>query len=140
MGTVSHLAFGWRHVLMSAPTIICWSLPGSHLVPLQMLTSCGSGSTGSHWATRGLPRRVNDYYLLLTLPFCYSFIANSVGKVKPLPKVRTCSQIAAISLAVGLLLEVAQLLTGLGSFDVDDLILNVAGGVLGWLVYLLVRT
>lgn len=42
---------------------------------------------------------------------------------------------AAICFGVSLLLEGVQLLTGLGSFDVDDLLLNLVGGILGWALY-----
>jgi glycopeptide antibiotics resistance protein len=52
-----------------------------------------------------------------------------------LPKLRTATSAVLLSFAVSLTLEVVQLLTGVGQFDVDDLLLNVAGGVLGWLSY-----
>jgi glycopeptide antibiotics resistance protein len=48
---------------------------------------------------------------------------------------RTATSAVLLSLAVSLSLEVVQLLIGVGQFDVDDLLLNVAGGVLGWLIY-----
>ena len=40
---------------------------------------------------------------------------------------------------ISLLFETTQLLTGLGVFDVDDLILNTAGGLLGYIIYLTIR-
>ncbi|MBM7564031.1 VanZ family protein [Paenibacillus sacheonensis] len=46
---------------------------------------------------------------------------------------------AALSLAVSLGLECAQLVFAIGSFDVDDLILNVSGGLLGWVVLVLIK-
>jgi glycopeptide antibiotics resistance protein len=48
-----------------------------------------------------------------------------------LPRFSKVRHIAAIAFGASLLLELVQLLTGLGSFDVDDLLLNVLGGVLG---------
>lgn len=55
------------------------------------------------------------------------------------PKVKRAWHTAGIALLSSLALEVVQLVTGLGSFDVDDLLLNVAGAMLGWLVYRIVR-
>lgn len=48
-------------------------------------------------------------------------------------------QIALLCLAFSLLVETVQLLTKLGCFDVDDLILNTLGGFLGYLIYRLCR-
>ena len=44
-------------------------------------------------------------------------------------------QIFLLSFFVSLLVETVQLLTKLGCFDVDDLILNTLGGFLGYLIY-----
>lgn len=41
------------------------------------------------------------------------------------------------SFELSLLVELLQLVTRVGSFDVDDLILNTLGGMLGFLLYLL---
>ena len=49
---------------------------------------------------------------------------------------RSIWRIALISFCISLLFETTQLLTGLGSFDVDDIILNTAGGMAGYIVYL----
>ncbi|MGU9068145.1 VanZ family protein [Clostridium perfringens] len=35
---------------------------------------------------------------------------------------------------MSLTIELIQLLTGLGFFDVDDIILNVLGGIIGYLI------
>ncbi|HTD94483.1 MAG TPA: VanZ family protein [Chitinophagaceae bacterium] len=53
-----------------------------------------------------------------------------------LPCRRWWKTIAAIFF-VSLGFETVQLLTGLGIFDVDDLILNVAGGMIGYILFLL---
>ncbi len=42
-------------------------------------------------------------------------------------------------LCTSLFFEILQWITKLGSFDVDDLILNTLGGLLGWLIYILLR-
>lgn len=41
--------------------------------------------------------------------------------------------------SLSLLLEGLQLITGLGIFDIDDLILNTFGGVIGLLIYRLIK-
>ena len=46
--------------------------------------------------------------------------------------------VLVISLEVSLAVELVQLLTKVGSFDVDDLLLNTVGGVLGYLIYMTV--
>ena len=43
-----------------------------------------------------------------------------------------CRESMGLSLGV----EVMQLLTKVGSFDVDDILLNTVGGVLGFLIYM----
>ncbi|WP_415340200.1 VanZ family protein, partial [Clostridium perfringens] len=39
-----------------------------------------------------------------------------------------------VSFGISLTIELIQLLTGLGFFDVDDIILNVLGGIIGYLI------
>ena len=41
------------------------------------------------------------------------------------------------SLGLSLSVEVLQLVTGVGSFDVDDILLNTIGGVLGYIVFMI---
>ena len=48
-------------------------------------------------------------------------------------------QILLLSFLFSLSVETVQLLTRLGCFDVDDLILNTLGGFLGYLVYRILR-
>lgn len=47
--------------------------------------------------------------------------------------------VTLLTLEFSILIEVTQLFTRAGSFDVDDLILNTAGGSLGYLVYLVIK-
>lgn len=48
---------------------------------------------------------------------------------------RKLISVAILSLELSLVAEVIQLVTRVGSFDVDDLLLNTIGGILGYLVY-----
>ena len=50
---------------------------------------------------------------------------------------RNFFQFLATCLAAILIIELTQLLTGLGSFDVDDVILNMAGLLVGYLAYII---
>ena len=40
---------------------------------------------------------------------------------------------------LSLMIEITQLLTRVGSFDVDDLILNTSGGILGYLLFYIIN-
>jgi len=46
-------------------------------------------------------------------------------------------KVVGLSFLVSLLFELAQLATALGSFDVDDLLLNTLGGMLGYCIFIL---
>lgn len=46
---------------------------------------------------------------------------------------------AILSFGLSLLLECSQILFAMGSFDVDDLILNGFGGLLGWMILFVIR-
>lgn len=57
-----------------------------------------------------------------------------MGFLLPLlaPRLRKAWHAAGVAFAASLTLELIQLLTGIGAFDVDDLLLNVLGAVAGW--------
>ena len=46
--------------------------------------------------------------------------------------------VTLLSLELSLIVEVTQLVTRVGSFDVDDLLLTTIGGILGYLIYKIV--
>lgn len=94
-----------------------------------------------------LPMKTIFYYLFQHDNFRVS-IENLVGNLiafAPLgfllpflsPKIKKFKNIFYASLILSLFFEITQLLTGLGSFDVDDLILNVLGAILGLYLYYL---
>ena len=72
-------------------------------------------------------------------------IAGNIIGVMPLgfliplafPKMRGIVLMTLISFTATLIVETCQLVSCTGSFDVDDLLLNTIGGVLGYLVYIL---
>lgn len=59
------------------------------------------------------------------------------GFLLPLLSVRErrLIMVTLLTFELSLVVEVIQLFTGLGSFDVDDLILNTLGGMIGYLCY-----
>ena len=62
--------------------------------------------------------------------FFHSVLFSSLRKV---------GRVAAISFLLSLTVEIAQLIFRVGAFDVDDLILNVLGGVIGFWAAVIVR-
>lgn len=64
------------------------------------------------------------------------------GLLAPLifDKIRNVRSMLLLSFFASLAFELTQLVTGLGIFDIDDLILNTAGGVMGYLAFALLNT
>ncbi|MBE7170912.1 MAG: VanZ family protein [Williamsia sp.] len=62
-----------------------------------------------------------------------------LGLLAPLlfENLRNIRNMLAFSFLTSFAFELAQLVTGLGIFDVDDLLLNTAGGVIGYFVFAL---
>ena len=88
-------------------------------------------------------RRYIEYRAMIGLP---SVILNLVGNIVAFipfglllpmisPKERRAGMIFLLALELSLMIEVIQLFSHVGSFDVDDLILNTAGGLLGYGLY-----
>ncbi len=53
-------------------------------------------------------------------------------------RMRTCLRTTVVCFLFSLVIETAQLIFMVGSFDVDDLLLNTFGGILGYLIFKLV--
>ena len=51
------------------------------------------------------------------------------------PRCRKIAQNIKVVFLTSVIFEVLQLLTGLGIFDIDDLMLNVTGGIIGWSLF-----
>lgn len=69
---------------------------------------------------------VGNIIAFMPLGFLLPFLKNNVKSLKKIFKV---------SFITSLTFEIIQLITGLGSLDVDDIILNVLGGVIGFGLY-----
>ncbi|GAV25394.1 VanZ family protein [Carboxydothermus islandicus] len=64
-----------------------------------------------------------------------AFIPLGFLLLRLLDKGNKFKKIILISLILSLLFEIIQLITGIGNFDIDDVILNVIGSMVGVIVY-----
>lgn len=104
-------------------------------------------SGGEEYRYNVIPfREIRRYLLYPHLLGPYAVLTNLIGNVVgflpfgailPVLKrnMRSFWKILLLSFEFSAMIEVTQLLTRLGSFDVDDIILNTAGGVLGYGVF-----
>ena len=97
------------------------------------------------YSSNFIPFRTIYEYSTVDIGFNIS-VSNSFGNIiafvplgflLPLLKERLkeLKKIFKIAFIISLTFEIIQLITGLGEFDVDDIILNVLGGALGFLIY-----
>ena len=92
-------------------------------------------------------KRFIQYYKVLGMPAVMLNLAGNVAAFVPfgffLPVfVERCRKIwntVFYSFELSLLVELIQLITKVGSFDVDDIILNTLGGAVGYVIYKIVR-
>ena len=87
-----------------------------------------------HWDKVGM-----KYSLINTAGNILAFLP--LGFLSPLLflRLRRWFRMAGIGLLVSLVIEILQLVSGAGVFDVDDLILNTVGTILGYAVFALLR-
>ena len=52
------------------------------------------------------------------------------------PACRKLLQNIKVVLFTSFMFELLQLITGLGIFDIDDLLLNITGGIMGWFIFI----
>lgn len=106
-----------------------YSMPGSinyNLIPLRSISSQLTHIT-QWWALRNLLGNIIPFVPFgFLLPIAYKKM-NSAIKVLP------------VGIASILLIEVFQFFTKLGSFDVDDIILNTVGIACGYFLFLLFK-
>ncbi len=95
-------------------------------------------------------REIIRFYTYRELVGVKAFVLNLFGNVFAfLPfgfmvpiinwRYRRVEKVAGISLYLSLMVECIQLITRVGSFDVDDLILNTMGGIIGFCVFYLMN-
>ena len=92
-------------------------------------------------------KRFIQYYKVLGMPAVLLNLLGNVAAFVPfgffLPvfaeRCRKFLNTVFYSFELSLLVELIQLITKVGSFDVDDIILNTIGGAIGYIVYKMVR-
>lgn len=62
----------------------------------------------------------------------FGFLVPTISKTKVLNNVLS---VTILAMAFSMLIETAQLITKVGAFDVDDIILNTLGGFLGYVIF-----
>lgn len=91
-------------------------------------------------------KEITRFYIYRNVVGFRAFLANLFGNVlafmpfgffMPIlrPKLRKWYCMFGMTFLLSLTIEIIQLLTRVGSFDVDDLILNTAGGITGYLLF-----
>ena len=91
-------------------------------------------------------QEIGRYYRLVMSGSWTLFMINVVGNIVvflpfgvflPMlfPRCKNALLTTLLSLEFSLIIEVIQLVSRVGSFDVDDLLLNTLGGVCGWIVF-----
>lgn len=93
---------------------------------------------------------IENYILAIQNNRSWHSVVNLVGNViafMPLgfllpllfpKKAGSLSRVILLSLMLSLGVELTQLVMNVGTFDVDDLLLNTAGGIIGYVVYLFI--
>lgn len=120
--------------------------------PLSMITSMMNNPNATLavrlQGSNFIPFKTIIYYILGNEGFRIA-IANILGNIVAfiplgflLPiifkKMRKLPKIILTSFSVSLLFEVIQLLIAIGSFDIDDILLNVFGSLIGYIFYILI--
>lgn len=91
-------------------------------------------------------KEITRFYIYRNVVGFRAFLTNLFGNVlafmpfgffMPIlrPKLRKWYCMMGMTFLLSLTIEITQLLTRVGSFDVDDLILNTAGGIAGYLLF-----
>lgn len=95
----------------------------ANLIPFKMILYYLSGAAGKTSALENVMGNIVGFMPL--------------GMLAPLlsDKIKGMKNMLMASFLTSFSFEIIQLITGLGVFDVDDLILNTAGGVAGYLVF-----
>lgn len=107
-------------------SLMAWRLRYStNFVPFRTISYYLAGNVSSGIAATNL---LGNILLFIPLGFLLPLV---------LPRVQSMKTVTAIGFGASVVLEVLQLITGLGSLDVDDVLLNGLGVALGALGYTL---
>lgn len=70
---------------------------------------------------------------MLFVPF--GFVLSLFSKINEKSAGMQCILVTLVSLATSLLIEIVQLITKRGYYEVQDLVVNTLGGVIGWVLF-----
>lgn len=95
-------------------------------------------------------KEIRRFYIYRDVVGIRAFLANLFGNVlafmpfgffMPIlrSRLRKWYCMLGMTFLLSLMIEITQLLTRVGSFDVDDLILNTSGGILGYLLFYIIN-
>ena len=95
-------------------------------------------------------KEIRRFYIYRDVVGIRAFLANLFGNVlafmpfgffMPILRLRLRKWYCMLGMTflLSLMIEITQLLTRVGSFDVDDLILNTSGGILGYLLFYIIN-
>jgi len=99
---------GWKH---------------ANLTPFHTIRLFSSARVSSEYRNQNIGGNIIGFIPLgVLLPVVFSFL-------------RVGWRLALFVFGLSLLFEITQLTTGVGVFDVDDLLLNTAGGMIGYMLY-----
>ena len=95
-------------------------------------------------------KEIRRFYIYRDVVGVRAFLANLFGNVLAFmpfgffvpilrPKLRRIDRMLVMTFLLSMMIEITQLLTRVGSFDVDDLILNTSGGILGYLLFYIIN-
>ena len=95
-------------------------------------------------------KEIRRFYIYRDVVGIRAFLANLFGNVlafmpfgffMPIlrSRLRKWYCMLGMTFLLSLMIEIIQLLTRVGSFDVDDLILNTSGGILGYLLFYIIN-
>jgi glycopeptide antibiotics resistance protein len=107
-----HVKEGWRH---------------ANLKPFSTIRLFSSRRVSSEYSYKNIGGNIIGFIPLgILLPLLFPFF-------------RRIWRLAGLVFLLSLLFESTQLIAGIGVFDVDDLILNTAGGIAGYILYAMIR-
>lgn len=100
---------------------------GINIIPLRTITQYLTQSSNRNITITNIWGNIEAF---IPMGFLLPIIFKKLNKFK---------KVFASVLIVSLLIEVLQYITGTGASDIDDVILNVLGGILGYLIYKVFR-
>ena len=125
---------------------IALSVYASIILQLTLICRTGNSRIGIELDIfHGLTGPENSYHWLMMayvvlnclLFVPYGFVWSMVSFVHERRIIVQCALVSLISLITSLLIEVIQLITGRGFYEVQDIVFNTLGGIIGWIIFML---